>query len=106
GGAQVVTAHVTSEVGRWLDRARRASLGGVATAYDLAQVNIMRLRAALDSPELSAFVAALDPVNALAKQSPGFVWRLQAGDGNSTSLRIFDDATLIVNMSTWRSLEA
>src|SRR4051812_5596300 len=66
----------------------------------------MRLRAALDSPELTAFVAALDPVNALAEQSPGFVWRLQAGDGNSTSLRIFDDATLIVNMSTWRSLEA
>ena len=78
----------------------------MATGYDLAQVNIMRLRAGLDSPELAAFVAALDPVNALAEQSPGFVWRLQAGDGNSTSLRIFDDATLIVNMSTWRSLEA
>ena len=51
-------------------------------------------------------MAALDPVNALAEQSPGFVWRLKAGDGNSTSIRIFDDATLIVNMSTWRSLEA
>ena len=42
----------------------------------------MRLRAALDSPELAAFVAALDPVNALAEQSPGFVWRLKAGDGD------------------------
>jgi hypothetical protein len=31
----------------------------MATAYDLAQVNVMRLRAALDSPELAAFVAAL-----------------------------------------------
>lgn len=66
----------------------------------------MRLRAALDSPELAAFVAALDPVNALADGSPGFVWRLKASDGNSTSIRIFDDATLLVNMSTWRSLEA
>ncbi|HEY7370915.1 MAG TPA: DUF3291 domain-containing protein [Polyangia bacterium] len=75
-------------------------------AHDLAQVNIMRLRAALDSPELAPFVAALDPVNALAEQAPGFVWRLEAADGNSTSLRIFDDPTLIVNMSTWRSLEA
>jgi len=78
----------------------------VAATYDLAQVNIMRLRAALDSPELAAFVAALDPVNALAEGSPGFIWRLKAADGNSTSIRIFDDATLIVNMSTWQSVEA
>jgi len=66
----------------------------------------MRLRAALDSPELAAFVAALDPVNAIADQAPGFVWRLQTAEGNSTALRIFEDDTLLVNMSTWRSLEA
>jgi hypothetical protein len=72
--------------------------------HDLAQVNIMRLRAPLDSPELAPFVAALDPVNATAEAAPGFVWRLEADDGNSTSLRIFDDDTLLVNMSTWRSL--
>jgi hypothetical protein len=78
----------------------------VDATHDLAQVNVMRLRAALDSPELAAFVAALDPVNAIAEHAPGFVWRLQAADGNSTSIRIFDDDTLIVNMSTWRSLEA
>ncbi len=77
----------------------------VTAAHDLAQVNVMRLRAALDSPELATFVAALDPVNALAEQAPGFVWRLKASDGNSTSIRIFDDDTLIVNMSTWRSLD-
>src|SRR5436190_19343628 len=78
----------------------------MAADHDLAQVNIMRLRAPMDSPELAAFVAALDPVNALAEQAPGFVWRLQAADGNSTSIRIFGDDALIVNMSTWRSLEA
>jgi hypothetical protein len=78
----------------------------VTSAHDLAQVNIMRLRAPLDAPELAAFVAALDPVNAVAEKAAGFVWRLQAADGNSTSLRIFDDATLLVNMSTWRSVEA
>ena len=76
------------------------------TGFDLAQVNVMRLRAALDSPELAAFVAALAPVNALAEGSPGFVWRLEAADGNSTSIRIFEDDSLLVNMSTWRSLEA
>ena len=72
--------------------------------HDLAQVNVMRLRAALDSPQAAPFVAALDPVNALAEGAPGFVWRLKAADGNSTSIRIFHDATLIVNMSTWRSV--
>jgi hypothetical protein len=75
-------------------------------AHDLAQVNVMRLRAPLDSPALAAFVAALDPVNALAEQAPGFVWRLKAADGNSTSIRIFEDDGLIVNMSTWQSPEA
>jgi hypothetical protein len=77
----------------------------MAADHDLAQVNIMRLRAPLDSPELGAFVAALDPVNALAEQAPGFVWRLKTDEGNSTALRIFEDDTLVVNMSTWRSLE-
>ena len=78
----------------------------MAADHDLAQVNIMRLRAPLDSPQLAAFVAALDPVNALADEAPGFVWRLKTDDGNSTALRIFEDDTLVVNMSTWRSLEA
>jgi len=77
----------------------------MAAIHDLAQVNIMRLRAPLDSPELAAFVAALNPVNALADQAPGFVWRLETDEGNSTALRIFEDDTLLVNMSTWRSLE-
>jgi hypothetical protein len=77
----------------------------MAAGHDLAQVNVMRLRAPLDSPELAAFVAALDPVNALADGAPGFVWRLKTEEGNSTALRIFGDDTLVVNMSTWRSLE-
>jgi hypothetical protein len=45
--------------------------------YHLAQVNIGRMRAPLDSPEMAGFVAALEPVNALADAAPGFVWRLQ-----------------------------
>jgi hypothetical protein len=74
--------------------------------YDLAQVNVMRMRAPLESPELAAFVAALAPVNALADQAPGFVWRLKTDEGDSTAVRIFEDDTLLVNMSTWRSLES
>jgi Domain of unknown function (DUF3291) len=56
--------------------------------YVLAQVNIARLRAPLDSPQLTDFVAALDPVNAAADAAPGFVWRLQTEDGNATAVRV------------------
>lgn len=74
--------------------------------YHLAQLNIARLLAPLDSPQLADFVAALEPVNALADGSPGFVWRLQTEDGDATSIRAFDDDMLIVNMSVWESAEA
>jgi Domain of unknown function (DUF3291) len=51
----------------------------------LAQVNIARMKAPLDSPVMAGFVARLDEINALADRSPGFVWRLQTGEGNAIS---------------------
>jgi len=74
--------------------------------FHLAQVNIARMRAPLDDPQMAAFVAALEPVNALADQSPGFVWRLQDEAGDATAFRPFDDPAMMINMSVWESLEA
>lgn len=74
--------------------------------YHLAQVNIGRIRAPLDTPRLAGFVAALEPINALADATPGFVWRLQTEDGDATAIRPFEDERLLVNMSTWESIEA
>ncbi|MBC8025854.1 MAG: DUF3291 domain-containing protein [Steroidobacteraceae bacterium] len=72
--------------------------------YQLAQLNIGEIRAPLDSPELKDFVDNLDPINALAESSPGYVWRLK-GDGNdATSLRPYDSDKIIVNMSVWRDV--
>jgi hypothetical protein len=67
--------------------------GGLMTVqpYHLAQINIARLLAPLDSPTMAEFVALLEEINALADRSPGFVWRLQSEAGNATSLRPFDD---------------
>jgi hypothetical protein len=48
--------------------------------WELAQVNIARLRAPLDDPALADFVALLEPVNAAADRAPGFVWRLMLPD--------------------------
>lgn len=74
--------------------------------WHLAQANIARLKEPIDSPTLAGFVTELDPVNALADGSPGFVWRLQSDEGNATSIRAFDDDRIIVNISVWTSLEA
>jgi Domain of unknown function (DUF3291) len=78
--------------------------------FQLAQVNVARLAAPLNDPVLADFVAALDPVNAAADQAPGFVWRLQTEDGNSTAIQAFTWDTagsvgVIVNMSVWTDVE-
>jgi hypothetical protein len=74
--------------------------------FHLAQCNIVKLKAPLESPVVAGFVAALEPINALADNSPGFVWRLAGDDGDSTSIRVFDDEEIILNMSVWESIEA
>jgi hypothetical protein len=79
--------------------------------YHLAQVNVSRLLAPLESPLLADFVAALDEVNAEADGSPGFVWRLQTEDGNATAVRAFgwdarDSHGVIVNLTVWQDVEA
>jgi hypothetical protein len=75
-------------------------------SYELAQVNIGRLRAPLDSVQLKDFVEGLDPVNAVADAADGFVWRLQSDSGNATDVPVLGDAWLIVNMSVWRDASA
>jgi hypothetical protein len=74
-------------------------------SYRLAQLNIARMLAPLDSPQMAEFVARLAPINALAEASPGFVWRLQDDAGDATSIRAFDDDWIIVNMTVWESVE-
>lgn len=70
---------------------------------NLAQLNIARLLAPIDSPQIAEFVAQLDPINALAEQSAGFVWRLKDDSGNATGISPFGDDFMIVNMSVWEN---
>ena len=76
------------------------------TPHHLAQLNVARLLAPIDAPQLADFVARLEPVNALAEATPGFVWRLQTEDGDATAIRAFDDEMILVNMSVWESIDA
>ena len=75
------------------------------SGYHLAQVNIARLIAPLDSPQLTSFVSRLEEINALADGADGFVWRLQTEDGDATALRPYADDRILVNLSVWKSLE-
>ena len=74
--------------------------------HHLAQINIARLLAPIDDPLLAEFVAQLLPINALADQSPGFVWRLQSESGDATSIKVYDDDMIIVNLTVWENVEA
>ncbi len=76
------------------------------SAYELAQLNIGVIKGPMDSPVMSEFAAALDRINAVAEDSPGFVWRLQTDDGDATSIRPFEDENMLVNMSVWKDVES
>jgi hypothetical protein len=78
---------------------------GSMSGYDIAQLNVGRTVAPIDDVRLADFVGWLDEVNALAEQSPGFVWRLQGENGNNTSLQATADPRFIVNLSVWESVE-
>jgi hypothetical protein len=71
--------------------------------HHLAQVNIARMLASLDSPVMAGFVAKIDEFNLLADRSPGFVWRFQDDSGNATYLRPSADDRIIFNLSVWQT---
>jgi hypothetical protein len=74
--------------------------------YHLAQLNIGRIKAPMDSPVMAGFANNLERINALAEATPGFVWRLQTDQGDATAIRPFDDPDMLVNMSVWRDVES
>ena len=72
--------------------------------YHLAEINIARMLDEIDSPIMHEFAANLERINKLAEQAQGFVWRLKTDEGDATSIRVFEDRYLIVNMSVWENL--
>ena len=72
----------------------------------LAELNIATAKYDLDAPEIKEFIDNLDPINAIAEQSEGFIWRLQDESGDATNIQFFDDPKTIVNMSVWTSADA
>ena len=74
--------------------------------YHIAQINIARMLAPIDDPIMQDFVAQLPPINALADETPGFVWRLQSESGDATSIKVYEDEFIIINLTVWESIDA
>ena len=75
------------------------------TDLPLAQLYVARARAPMADPIMAGFVDRLAEINALAESSPGFLWRLQDEHGDATSIRVFDDPRIFVNLTLWRTIE-
>lgn len=74
--------------------------------YHLAELNVGRIRFSLTDERMQGFVSQLEPINALADGTPGFIWRLQSEAGDATALRPFPDDMMIVNFSVWETIDA
>ena len=72
----------------------------------LAQMNVGTARYDLDDPGMADFMNNLDRINALAEQTPGFVWRLTGDGNNATDIKPSENPRFIVNMSVWSGSEA
>lgn len=77
-----------------------------ASGWQLAEVNVARLKAPVGDPLVAPFVDALDRINALAERVPGFVWRHVDGTGNATDTPVSDDPKVIYNASVWTDVHA
>ena len=75
-------------------------------SHHLAQLNVGRFLGPIDSPVMAGFAALLEPLNALADDAPGFVWRLQTDAGDAIAVEWPGDPTVNVNLSVWTSLQA
>ena len=74
--------------------------------FHLAQLNVSRLQFPMDGPEMKDFVGALDNINALAERADGFVWRLHDESGHAMNMRVYDDPTILPNLTVWESVDA
>ena len=76
--------------------------------YFLGHMNYARLRAPLDHPSMTEFRLALEPINAIARSTPGFVWSL---DECTDELRhavpvLRNDPLLMPQLSLWTDVQS
>ena len=50
---------------------------------------------------MAEFADNVDRVNRLAEKIEGFVWRLQDDSGHAMNMRVYDDPTILPNLTLW-----
>ena len=76
------------------------------TEYHLAQLNIATALASMDSGVMKDFAENLERINGIGEASPGFVWRLKDDSGDATSIQVYDDPNILVNLTVWQDADA
>ena len=76
------------------------------SGFHLAQLNVARLLAPLEAPQISGYRDNLERVNALADAAPGFLWRATGTGFDSHAAAQDIDPWILANMSLWESAEA
>jgi hypothetical protein len=71
--------------------------------YQLAQLNIVKMKYAIDDPGMPGLFVRMDDINRFVDAAPGFVWRLQIDDDDVAAITFFGDDCL-PNMSVWENL--
>jgi len=74
--------------------------------YHLAQVNISKARFPLDDSRMKGFTDIQAKVNSDGENSSGFVWILKDETGTAINFKMFDDPSILVNLTVWESIEA
>ncbi len=72
----------------------------------IAQINIAKMKGPLESPVMKEFNDFLGPINKLAEESEGFVWRMKDEEEEAiiSGSGPFEDDMLIINMSVWETV--
>ncbi len=75
----------------------------------LAELNIGRLLAPTDDPQVAEFMDNLDKINGMGKRMPGFVWMMEGsgapGTGN-TDAKIDGDPQFVSNLTVWEDFDS
>jgi len=75
--------------------------------FFLAHMNYARLRAPMEDPSMAEFRLAMDPINMIAKASPGFVWSLDdSTEGRREVPMLVEDPLLMPQLSLWKDMDS
>ena len=75
----------------------------------LAELNIARLLAPTDDPQVAEFMANLDRINGMGKRMPGFVWIMEGAgteDTGNRETKLFGDPQYVPNLTVWEDFES